>query len=157
MGLLDQLFGTQKRQEWDDFDQRYQRGAPWDGIPDSEAYDRYDQVSRNVPPDVYEDSAEQAFNRLSPQERREFARYLQTRARERGVHDRDLDGDGVEDRLEDPRELARTTSRLEQQQPGILGQLLGKGGTGGAFDNPLAKAAMLGITAFAAKKLMSGR
>jgi hypothetical protein len=49
---------------------------------------------------------------------------------------------------------------MEQQQPGILGQLLGGGGGGGAgsmLDNPLAKAALAGVAAIAVKKMMSGR
>jgi len=184
MSIFEQLLGGNKRQEYEDFGRRYETGAPWDGIPDDEAMNRYQEVATRVPPDVYQSSAEDAFNRLSPQERREFARYLQSRAREQGVASQfeDLDRDGVDDRLQDPRELARVTSRMEQQQPGILGQLLGGGGGGGLggvlggalggggsaggfggsgggqiFSNPIAKAAVLGITAMAAQRLMGGR
>jgi len=59
---------------------------------------------------------------------------------------------------QDPRELARVTARLRQQQPGGLGSLLGGGGGGGMGDmlgNPLAKAALAGIAAVAVKKMMS--
>ena len=158
MSLIEKLLGGgSNRGEWDDFRTRYDQGSPYGGIPDDEAYRRYESVSQAASPEVYEESAEEAFKRMSVEERREFARYLQSRARDRGLGFPDLDGDGVDDRLQDPRELARTTSRMEQQQPGILGQLLGKGGTGGAFDNPLAKAALLGITAFAAQRIMGGK
>lgn len=44
----------------------YQQGAPWDGISDDEAYGHYQQISGRVPPDVYEDSARDAFERLTP-------------------------------------------------------------------------------------------
>ncbi len=57
--------------------------------------------------------------------------------------------------------LAQVTSRMEQQQPGILGQLLGGGGAGGGagnmLDNPLAKAALAGVAAMAVKRMMGGR
>ena len=157
MSLIEKLLGGGNRSEWDNFRTRYDQGSPYQGIPDDEAYNRYESVSRAAPPDVYEQSAQEAFQRMSPEERREFARYLQSRARDRGLQFPDLNGYGVDDRLQDPRDLARTTSRMEQQEPGILGQLLGKGGTGGKFDNPIAKAALLGITAIAAQKIMGGK
>lgn len=36
-------------------------------------------------------------------------------------------------------------------------QLLGKGGTGGPLDNPIAKVALAGIAAMAAQRLLGGR
>ena len=65
MGLLQGLLGSQ-REEFDDFVNRYDQGAPWDGISQEEAVSRYQQVATQVPPDVYEQSAEEAFSRLSP-------------------------------------------------------------------------------------------
>jgi hypothetical protein len=129
--MLQSILGQpQQRQQFDDFSQRYQQGAPWDGISDDEAYQHYSQFSGRVPPDVYEESARDAFDRLDPNQRAEFGRYLQARARDQGINDpdlMDLDGDGYADSSR----LARATSRLDQQQPGMLGQLLGGGGGGG--------------------------
>ena len=90
---------------------------------------------------------------LSPEERREFSRYLRQRAQQRGMND--FDGNGIDDRLEDPSELASEPPRCASRTPpNILEQLLGKGGTGGPLDNPLAKVVFAGITAFAASKIM---
>jgi hypothetical protein len=62
--------------------------------------------------------------------------------------------------------LAQLLSGLHQQQPGMLGQLLGggggaggllgggSGGAGGMLGNPLAKAALAGIAAMAAKRML---
>lgn len=80
---------------------------------------------------------------------------MRNKARQRGITD--LDGDGVDDRLEDPRELARMTSQVRQRDPNILEQLMGKGGTGGPLDNPIVKAACAGIAAMAASRLMGRR
>ena len=62
--------------------------------------------------------------------------------------------------------LAQAAAKMQGQQPGMLGQLLGGGGGGlggmlgssggsGMMGNPMAKAALAGIAAFAAKKMMS--
>jgi hypothetical protein len=153
MDVLNNILGDpQKRSQYDDFISRYEQGSPYDGIGDDEAVQRYQEITPTLSDRDYQDSAEAAYSQLSPQERAEFSRYLQQRAQERGITD--FDGNGIDDRLEDPHELAKRTSQARQQDPNILEQLLGKGGTGGPLDNPLAKIVFAGITAFAASKVM---
>ena len=123
---------------------------------------RYDPVERQVPPDMYEQSAQEAFARMSPQERMEFTRYLRQRAQQQHFDFPDLNQDGIDDRVQrDPGELARMTTRMRQQQPGGLGALLGGGGGGGGMGdmlgNPLAKAALAGVAAMAVKQMMNRR
>ncbi len=172
MDLLQNILGDQQnQQQFDDFSRRYQQGAPWDGITDDEAYGHYQQVSGRIPPDVYEESARDAFERLTPEQRGEFGRYLRQRAQQQGVQGsalQDLDGDGHADSAA----LARTTSRLDQQQPGMLGQLLGGGGgglggmlggsapqgdAGGMLGSPIGKAVMGGIAAMAMQRMAPRR
>jgi hypothetical protein len=153
MDVLNSILGdTQKRSQYDDFINRYQQGSPYDGFGDDEAVQRYQEITPNLSDRDYQESAEAAFSQLSPQERRELSRYLQQRAQQQGITD--FDGNGIDDRLEDPRELARRTSQLRQRDPNVLAQLLGNGGTGGPLDNPMAKVIFAGITAFAASKMM---
>lgn len=163
MDMLQNLLGGGERQGLEDFAGRYQQGAPWDGVSDQEALDRYRQVARTLPPDQYEDAARRSFDRLTPEQRLEFGRYLQQRARQQGITD--FDGDGIDDRLGDPRELAAMTARAEQRQPGILEGLIGgvggggfgtsaQGGGGGLLSSPIAKAAMAGIAAMAVGKVL---
>lgn len=186
MGFLDNLFGDQNqgqqrdRDELRDFANRYQQGSPYEGYDDHEAVQRYQQVTQGMSPQMYQESAEEAFSRMSPQERMQFGQHLQQQAQQQGMggHFQDINRDGVDDRLQDPRYLAQVTGQMEQQQPGILGQLLGSGGgAGGALgalgasggmgglmgggggagnmlSNPLAKAALGGIAAIAARKMM---
>src|ERR671939_41497 len=128
MNMLEQLLGGgQQRQEYQDFTQRYDQGAPWQGISDQEAYTRFQQVAPQLPPDMYQQSAQQAFERLSPDQRLQLGQYLQQ----------------------------------QEQQPGILGQLLGgalggggSGGSQGMLESPIAKAALAGIAAMAVKQMM---
>jgi hypothetical protein len=121
---------------------------------------RYQQVAANCSPQQYQESAEQAFARLSPQERMEFGQYLQQRAQQQGVNFADYNRDGIDDRFQqDPRALAQMTTRMEQQQPGLLGQLLGggSGGAGSVLENPIAKAALAGIAAMAVKQVLGNQ
>ncbi len=156
--LAQMLGGGQRREEYQDFVNRYDTGAPWDGISDQEAYSRYQQVAPQLPPQMYQESAQEAFSRLTPQQRLQLGQYLQQQTRQQGYDVPDLNRDGIDDRLQDPGYLAQATGQLHQQQPGILGDLLGGGGGGqGMLQSPIAKAALAGIAAVAVKKMMAGR
>ena len=113
----------QQRRDYQDFVGRYEQGAPWDGISDQEAAQRYQQVAPRLSPQEYQESAQEAFARLSPQERLQLGQHLRQRARQQGVDVPDLNRDGIDDRLQDPAYLAQATGQLHQQQPGILGDL----------------------------------
>ena len=69
MDLLNHLLGGPQRPEYENFVDRYEQGDPWDGIADDEAVQRYQQVAPRLAPDVYEQSAEEAFRRLTPEQR----------------------------------------------------------------------------------------
>jgi hypothetical protein len=158
--LTQMLGGGQNRQQYQDFVNRYDRGAPWDGISDQEAYNRYQQVTPQLSPQMYQESAQEAFSRLTPDQRMQFGQYLQQQSQQQGLNIPDFNRDGIDDRLQDPAYLARATGHLQQQQPGILGNLLGGasgGGGQGMLQSPIAKAALAGIAAMAVKKVMSGR
>jgi len=197
VGLFDQLVGgSDRHQEYQDFADRYDQGQPHEGYDDDEVSRRYAEVSGEIDPDTYRASAQQAFERMSPEDRSEFARQLHEQAGSEGfATGRSPDG-GYEN---DPGSLADMTTRVHQQSPGLLGGLLGGGGGGGGGGlggllggggggglggllagagggggggggglggllgggggggNPLVKAAMAGITAFAAKQMMNRR
>jgi hypothetical protein len=161
MDLLERVLGRpEKRTEYEDFINRYEQGSPYTSIDDREAVDRYHEVTPQLTRDEYKASAEAAFSRLSPAERAEFSQWLRTRANAQGVKvaDYDLNDDGIDDRMQrNPGELAEMTTRVHDKEPNILEQLLGKGGTGGMFDNPIAKIATAGIAAMAAQRLLGGR
>ena len=132
MDLLQNLLGGgQQRQQYQDFVNRYDRGAPYEGISGEEAYERYHQVAPQLPPDVYQDAARDAFSQMSPQERMQFGQMLQQQSRQQNVGFPDLNRDGIDDRFQDPNFLAQLTGRMHQQQPGLLEQLLGGGAAGG--------------------------
>ena len=154
MNLFENLFGGQQRQEAEDFVNRYQQGHPTEGYSEEEVMQHYQTATGSVPDDIYQQSAEESFARLSPQERKEFFQFLRQKAQQQqGAQDfTDLNQDGVDDRYQDPHELAQLTTRMRRQQPGFLEQLLGGGGQG-MPGNPLAKGALAGIAAMAMRKM----
>ena len=157
MGLMDMLSGGNRREEYEDFVGRYEQGEPWDGIDDDEARNRHDEVASNVSDDDYELSAREAFERLSPQQRKELAGMLRQQGRQGNVDLGDFDRDD-DDRDTDPQHLARMTRKVRKEKPDLMGQLLGGGGGGGGMGgmmgNPVAKAALGGIAAMAAKRML---
>ncbi len=171
MGFLENLMGSgQQQDDYRDYVRRYDQGAPYDGISNDEVMSRYQQVAPHMSPQMYQESAHEAFSGMDPQERMQFGQFLQQQARSQGMQFQDLDMDGQDDRFQDPGYLSQITGRMEQQQPGMLGQLLGGalggglgggvgnsmgGGMGGALSNPIAKAALGGIAAMAARRMMS--
>jgi hypothetical protein len=152
----------QQQQQYQDFVRRYDQGPPWEGVSDQEVAQHYQEVAPRLTPQEYQQSAQEAFSRLSPQQRQQFGRHLQQQARQQGVNVPDLNQDGVDDRLQDPAYLARVTSQVHQQQPGLLGGLLGgqRGASQGSdpmgniLANPIGKAALAGVAAFALKQMM---
>ena len=78
------LGGGQQRQQFQDFTNRYDQGAPYDGISDEEALSRYQQVAPHLPPQMFQESAQEAFSRRSPHERLHLGQYLQNQRRQRG-------------------------------------------------------------------------
>ena len=156
MGILDDVMGGSGKAGVQDFINRFQQGSPHEGYDDDEAAEQYSRITPNLTDTEYRESAAATFEKLNPEERAEFGRWLQERARTQGVSTPALD-DADDMRLRDPGQLAEATTQIRQQDPNILQQLLGKGGTGGPFDNPIAKVAAAGIAAFAAQRILGGR
>ena len=156
MGILDELLGGGKLQrDFEDFVKRYTQGHPAEGYTDKEVVDRYRDVAHAVPPDEYAQAAQEALAQLSPEERAEFVKMLQERARTRGVALPQQVGT-------DPKDLGQVVTDLHKK-PGQLRDLLGgesKPEAGSAMTDmlasPLAKAALAGIAAMLARRVMRG-
>lgn len=122
--LLTGLFGDTdtdtKRTQAQDFINRYEDGPPQDNISDDEAVTNFQAVAGQLTPDQFQESAKEAYERLSPGERSQFAQWL----KERGGSD----AEGLSS--DDPQQLAQVTSRLQADQPNGLAGLLGGGGIG---------------------------
>jgi hypothetical protein len=163
MGLLDTLLSNpQAQQDLQGYVQRYQQGPPHEGYSDQEVVQRYQQVAPQLPPQQYQMAAQQAFNNMSPDQRVQFGQYVEQQLQSQGMPMQAFSpGAGNQQMYQDPNFLAQQATQLHQQQPGLLGQLLGGGGGGGGgtglLANPAAKAALAGIAAMAISNAMGGR
>jgi hypothetical protein len=149
MSILEGLKSGERRQQFEDFVKRYDHGEPWEGISDDEAQSRHDELASELSPQEYEQSARESFERLTPEQRQQLGRELRQQARQRNVRTPEVDDD--DDKLADAGMLAKLTSSLQGQAPGLVGQLLGGAGMAG---NPLVKGALGGIAATAAKRFL---
>jgi hypothetical protein len=162
--LLGGLFGSNdaddvdtQRQRARDFADRAERN-PRDLDP-NEVMQNYQATTSRLSPDQYQRAAEEVFGKMSPDERRELKHEMRRRSRMQDQDDRDDD--------DSPAVLAQTAHRAHQEHEssGGLAGLFGlggggdkgaddaKGGIGSLLDNPLAKVAVAGIAAAAAKHL----
>ena len=117
-------------------------------------------MTMNEPPagstdvdDEYELTAEEAFARLSPDERRRFGRMMKQEGRRRNVDFADVDDDDDDDdhKYDNPKKLAKMARRTKKKDPGLLGNLLESfGGAGGGKESggiaDMAKSALKKIT-----------
>jgi hypothetical protein len=159
MGILDDMLGGGPLQDiYRDFVKRYEQGHPAEGYSDQEVVDRYREVAHAVPPDQYAQAAQEALARLSPEERAEFVRMLQERAKTRGVAlprqvgtEPSVLGQVVTDLHEKPGQLRDILGDESQPRPGSESSPLTN-----ILASPVAKAALAGIAAMIARRVMRG-
>ena len=163
-GILGGGNDDDRRPQARDFISRYEQGAIDEGYSDDEAFEHYQRVAQHADPETMQRAAEQAFSRMSPQQRMQFAQMMQQQSGGR------YQGGGG-----DPRQLAGMVSQMHRQEPGGLGSLLGGGtggggglggmlggvlgggGGGGGFPGgTLGKVALGGIAAYAMKEMLGG-
>lgn len=169
--MLDNILGGQQQAEYQNFVNRYDQGPPQDGYSGQEVMDRYQQIAPRLPTNNYMQAAEQAFERMSPQQRQEFAQFLQQQAQQHNVNIPQLSQGTSSSQLQNSGFLAQILGSLHQQQPGLVSEILsgvmggshsasggsGASGAGGLLSNPAAKAALAGIAAMAVKQFMGQR
>ena len=95
---------------------------------DERAIERYRYMLETAPPDDIERAHEEAFARLTPEQRRQVLQELS-----RHVPESEIRGD-------DPASLARTATRAELREPGVLERTWSGPGLGGMFLSTLAGA-----------------
>jgi hypothetical protein len=86
-------------------------------------------------------AAQEAFARMSPQEREEFARYISQQAQQQHLNAPEFPQETDYRRFQDPAYLARATSDVRQKDPGLFDQLFGGGDQreGSILSNPIAR------------------
>jgi hypothetical protein len=120
-------------------------------VPDDQAQEAATHVAGQLSPEEFQKAAADAYQQMTPEQRTEVASYLQAQAQQHGIDLPALPSAGTASA--NPGALADATAQVQSQGPSSLGQLFAPGGT---FSSPIAKLALLAITAMAAQRL-SGR
>jgi hypothetical protein len=119
MGFLDRLLGREGRDPARaDDSERSQRDATV-SAEDERALERYRYLVRTAPPERIEEAHEEAFAKLTPEQRRLALEQLSRQAPDEAA------------RGDDPRSLARLATRAEMRQPGTVERAFGGRGMGG--------------------------
>jgi hypothetical protein len=129
MGFLDRLFGTESPRRPE------QQVSPPDS--DAQAIERYRYMVRTAPPDVLEQAHEEAFAKLTPEQRRQVVTGLAQAAPA---------GEAAAiaaTSIDDPKAMARAATRAEIRQPGLMERTLG--GAGGGFAGSLLSSFAMGF------------
>jgi hypothetical protein len=89
-------FGA-SREDHQDFVERFRQGPR--AVSEEEAASRYEQGAPNLPPEVYQHSAQEVFAQLTPEQRMQLGQVLIQSAREQGQSFPDVNEGGIDDRL----------------------------------------------------------
>lgn len=126
MGILDRLTG---KNEPEDESRSRRVGGPGVSQPsgqqltDEQAVERYRYMLKTAPPETIEQAHEEAFSKLTPEQRRMVLEQLSAELPER---ERATQG-SLKD---DPQTLAQMATRTELRQPGTLERTFGRMGGG---------------------------
>jgi len=107
-------------------------------INPQEAAQLLHQFIQNAPPDVQRQAFQQAFSQMPQQQAQMFGQHLPGQ---------------YGNNYQNPQQMAQDFHQVAQQQPDMLHQILGQGG---ALSNPMAKMAVAGLAAVAAKHFLGG-
>ncbi len=116
MGFLDRLLGRSAEPESPARPSPAPSSQAPEELTDEQALERYRYLVRTAPPEAIEQAHEEAFAKLTPEQRRLALRDLSAAVPE---HER-TGGD-------DPRSLARMATRAEVNQPGTVERAFGGG------------------------------
>lgn len=135
MGFLDRLFGTNSDEEYRRTTEQV-RQASAARSEDEIAVERYRYLLRTAPPETIEQVHEEAFAKLTPEQRHMLFTQLTADAPA---------GDAPQG--EDPRSLAVSATRSEMRQPGTMERSLGNVGNGGPGFGSMFASSLLGSVA----------
>jgi hypothetical protein len=122
-------------------------------VSNEDANAAFNHVTTQLSPEEFQQVAADAYQQLSPEQRSEVADYLRKQSQQQGASvGATLPTPSAA--ANDPAALANATAQIQSQQPNLLQQLFAPGG---AFSSPIARMAVLGITALAAQRLTGQR
>ena len=109
-------------------------------IDPNQAYGHVQQFMQNAPPEMQQQTYQQYFQQMPQDQRQQFAQQMPPQYQQMMNPN-------------NPQQMAQGFHQMAQQQPDMLHQILGPGGM---LSNPIAKMAVAGLAAVAAKNILGG-
>lgn len=134
--------------------QMYQNYAnAWDQgtyhqLPGQEVQQNYQGFVQNAPPQFVQQVHEQYFQQAPAEQRSGLLQGVLSSLMQRGINPQQAGIQNTNPSSMSPQEAARLTTFGQQQNPGMLQQLMG---------NPMAKTAIAGLVSYAAKQMLGNR
>lgn len=127
----------------------FDQGGNFDNMSHQDVYDHYQQAQQQVSPDQMYQAHQQYYQQMPQPQRQGLFSGLMNAFGQHGV---DPQQAGVQGNEPSPQNLANAT-RYATQSPDMMSSIFGKGG---ALGSPLAKVALAGGLAVAAKSFLGG-
>ncbi|GCE12089.1 hypothetical protein [Tengunoibacter tsumagoiensis] len=122
-------------------------------IPHQEAWQNYNQFIQNAPPQMVDQVHQQYYQQMPQEQRGGLLQSIMNGLTQRGIDPRQSGIQNTDPYAMSPVDASRLTGYAQQQQPDILHQIFSPGG---ALGSPIAKMAVAGIAALAAKQILGG-
>jgi len=120
-------------------------------IPEQEARQNYQQFVQNAPPQMVEQAHAQYYQQMPQEQHASLMQGLLSGLMQRGINPGQAGIQNLDPNAMPPQDGGRLMSFAQQQQPGLLQQVMGPGGPLGSTG---AKLAVAGVVAFAAKQML---
>lgn len=140
-------FDPGRQQMYQNYANAWDQGS-YNQLPGQEVQQNYQQFVQNAPPQFVQQVHEQYFQQAPAEQRGGLLQGVLSGLMQRGVNPQQAGIQNTDPYRMSPQEAARLTTYAQQQQPGMIQQLMG---------NPAAKMAVAGLVSYAAKQMLGNR
>lgn len=127
----------------------YNNGGNFEQMPPQQVYNHYQQMAQQVPPDQMYQAQHQYYQQMPQEQRQGLFGSLMNAFQQNGVNPQQA---GIVGNEPSPQNLANAT-QYATQNPNMMQNIFGNGGI---LSNPIAKVALAGGLALAAKNFLGG-
>ena len=140
-------FDANQQQMYQNYANAWDQGT-YNQLPDQEVQQNYQRFVQNAPPQFVQQVHEQYFQQAPQEQRGGLLQGVLSGMMQRGMNPQQAGIQNTDPYSMSPQEAARLTTYGQQQQPGMLQELMG---------NPAAKMAVAGLVSYAAKQMLGNR
>lgn len=140
-------FDPNQQQMYQNYAKAWNQGT-YNQLPSQEVQQNYQQFVQNAPPQFVQQAHEQYFQQAPPDERAGLFQGILSGLMQRGVNPQQAGVQNTDPYSMSAQEAGRLAAYGQQQQPGLLQQVMA---------NPAARMAIAGVVSYAAKQMLGNR